>query len=124
MAIDFHFALEDRPGTGARVLSAIADAGINVIGVCAVAGGQEVHLAVEDRDAAGTRRALEGVGVAIGDERPVTVVPVENRPGAGAALLQRLADAGINVDALYLATDTRVILSAANPEAVQQLVAS
>jgi hypothetical protein len=36
MTTDFTFTLPDQPGTGARVLDALGQAGINVVGACAV----------------------------------------------------------------------------------------
>src|SRR5437588_9838694 len=97
MATDFLFSLANHPATGARVLSALGQAGINVIGLCAVTGGAVVHLAVEDGDAAAARQALEGAGVSVADERPVTVIAMDDRPGAGAELLQRIADTEANL---------------------------
>lgn len=110
MATDFLFTLENRPGTGARVLSALGQAGINILGASAVAGGETVHVAVDDGDAVRTRQVLQELGVTIRREHEVLVVPIEDRPGTGGALLQRLADAGVNVEFLYLATTTRMFL--------------
>jgi hypothetical protein len=120
VATDFRFSLENRPGSGARVLSALGQAGVNVIGVAAVSGGATVHLAVDDGDAARTRQTLEGAGVSIERESQVAMVAVEDRPGAGGALLQRIADAGVNVEFVYLATNTRIILGADDPQAIEQ----
>jgi hypothetical protein len=120
MVTDFRFSLENRPGSGARVLSALGQAGVNVIGVAAVSGGATVHLAIDDGDAGRTRQALEGAGVSIERESQVAVAPVEDRPGVGGALLQRIADAGVNVEFVYLATNTRIILGAEDPQAIQQ----
>jgi hypothetical protein len=120
MATDFLFSLENRPGTGARVLTALGDAGVNVIGVAATDGGATVHLAVDDGDAQQARDALAGIGVSVDQERQVVVAPVEDHPGAGAALLKRIADTGANLEFVYLATNTRVVLGTDNYQAVQQ----
>lgn len=120
MATDFLFSLEDRPGTGARILTTLGQAGVNVIGLSATSGGQIAHVAVEDVDAAGARSALQGAGVSIREEREVVVAPVEDRPGAGGALLQRLADADINIEFLYLATGPRILIGVENPARARQ----
>jgi hypothetical protein len=120
MATDFRFSLENRPGSGSRVLSALGQAGVNGIGVAAVSGGAIVHLAVDDGDAGRARQALDGAGVSIARESQAVIVPVEDRPGAGGALLQRIADAGVNVEFVYLATNTRIILGAEDPQAIEQ----
>ena len=36
--------------------------------------------------------------------------PVENRPGAGAALLRRVTDAGVSLDLMYTTLDGRLVL--------------
>jgi hypothetical protein len=119
MTTDFQFSLENRPGTGAQALDALGQAGVNVIGACALSGGTEVHLAVESQDADRARQALQGAGVQMGQEREVVVTQLEDRPGAGAALLRRIAQAGVNVEFLYLATNTRIILGADDPQKLQ-----
>lgn len=56
----------------------------------------------------------------IDEEREVAVVDVEDSPGGAGALLQRLADARINVQFLYLATRTRVVVGAESADAVRR----
>jgi hypothetical protein len=124
MATDFEFSLENQPGTGAKVLTALGDAGVNVIGVAAVSGGATVHLAVESSDEAQAREALERTGVSISRVTEVVVVPAEDRPGAGADLLRRVRDAGANLEFVYLATNTRVVLGSDNPDAVRSAVSA
>ena len=51
-------------------------------------------------------------------ERLVLVVSLEDRPGASAALLRRLADAGRNVDYCYLATNTRLVIVGDDPKSL------
>jgi hypothetical protein len=114
MPTDFTFTLPNQPGTGARVLDALGHAGVNIIGACAVSqdGDSTVHLAVDDAEEA--RTALQAAGVQISSEREVAITAVEDRPGAGARLLRRLGDAGINVDFLYLASNNRLVLGVAD----------
>lgn len=50
--------------------------------------------------------------IQIQGELEVVVLPMPNRPGELAMVLQRLADAGVNVRFAYLATDTRVVIGA------------
>jgi len=47
-------------------------------------------------------------------------VGLEDRPGASAALLRRLADAGRNVDYCYLATNTRLVIAGDDPKSLAQ----
>jgi hypothetical protein len=40
------------------------------------------------------------------------VTEVEDRPGAAGELLRRIADAGVNLELVYLATGTRLVIGA------------
>ncbi len=112
MAVDFKVVLEDRPGTLADVLEPLGKAGVNVEGICGFpCQGQGVmHFVVND-PAAG-RAALAGAGIEIAEEREVLVVPMSDRPGEGGEATRRLAEAGVNVNLVYLATGTRAVIGA------------
>lgn len=115
MAKDLTVMLDDRPGTLAQLGEALGKANVNVEGVSAVpaGGGQaSVHLLVED--AAGARRAIEGAGLRVSGERDVVVVEVEDKPGSLGKVARRVAAAGVNIDVVYLATRTRLVLGAAD----------
>ena len=107
---------EDRPGVVAGALEAIARAGINLDGIAEF----DEMLHVLTRDPSGATRALRAARVRVGAERQVLVVGLEDRPGAGAAVLRRLADAGHNVDYCYLATDTRLVIAGDDPKQLAQ----
>jgi hypothetical protein len=110
MSTDLTVGLINRPGTLADASDALGRAGINIEGACGfVCDGQGVyHVLVEDAEHA--RRALIDAGFEIQDERQVVVAAVENRPGGAAALLRQVAEAGVNVDLLYLAANGRLVL--------------
>jgi len=109
MMKDLTVILQDRPGTGADMGEALGRAGINIEGTCAlvVEGKGIVHILVED--AAAARRALEEAGIEVGDEREVLVLEIEDRPGEGGEIMRRIANAGVNVDLSYTATNNRVV---------------
>jgi len=111
MTKDLTVILEDRPGTLADMLEGLGKAGINIEGACAlvVEGKGIVHILVED--AAAARRTLEEVGIEVGDEREVLVLEVEDRPGAGGEVARRIANAGVNVDRFYMATNNRAVIA-------------
>ncbi len=110
MATDLTVGLINRPGTLAQASDALGRAGVNIEGACGfICGDQAVyHVLVEDLELA--RRALIDSGFEIQEERQVVMAPVENRPGAAAALLRRVADAGLNVDLIYTTGDGRLVL--------------
>jgi hypothetical protein len=116
---DLMFILPYQAGTLAQLTEALSQAGINVQGCCGQQFGPEgiIHLLVED--AAAARQAAEHAGFTVRGEREVLVTPIEHRPGGLASLLAPLADAGVNADLLYLATDSRVVIGVADLERAQ-----
>ena len=42
----------------------------------------------------------------------VLLCPVEDRPGAGGAIMRRIADAGVNVDFIYLSVKGQLVVGA------------
>lgn len=110
MAKDLTVILEDRPGTLAALGEALEKAGINIEGACGVPseGKAVIHILVED--AAGARRALQQAGLQVRAERDAIVMDIADRPGALGQIARKLANAGVNVDVVYLATRTRVAL--------------
>ena len=70
----------------------------------------------------GAASAFESAGLTVRGRREVLVVDVEDEVGALGSLARRFADAGINVDLLYLATDTRLVLGVDDLDAGRALV--
>lgn len=114
MAKDLTLTVQDQPGAVAAVLEALGNAGINVEGACGVPvdGKGIVHVLVEDGDSA--KQALQQAGLQVTKEQDAIVTAVEDTPGAGGRMLRMIADAGVNLTAVYLATNTRVAICADN----------
>ncbi|MGI8830081.1 MAG: ACT domain-containing protein [Candidatus Limnocylindria bacterium] len=110
MATDLTVILRNVPGTIADAAEAAGRADVNIDGVGGFECGGEgvMHVLVEDADAA--RRAFEGAGLEVRAQREVIVVELADRPGEMGRTMRRLADADINVDLVYLATNTRLVL--------------
>jgi hypothetical protein len=119
MATDLTVTLEDRPGTLADMGEATGKAGVNIDGICGIPseGRGIIHVLVEDAGAA--RRALEEAGLQVSDERDVIVQEIEDRPGSVGEVARRIADAGVNVNLVYLATRTRLVIGADDLEAAR-----
>ena len=119
---DLTVNLENKPGTLAQLGQALGDAGINIEGVCAVSGpaGDVVHILVDSAQLA--RAALADAGISCTGERNVEVISLVDEPGEMGRHLRKVADAGINVDLVYLATATRLVLGAADAEALKAAV--
>jgi hypothetical protein len=67
-----------------------------------------MHVVVSD--AAAGRAALEGAGIQVAAETEVMVVDVVDEPGSLGTVARKIADAGVNLELLYLATSTRLVL--------------
>jgi len=121
VATDLRIEAVNSPGRLAAIGEALGKVGINIEGFCAVAadGAGFLHVLVDDAGTA--RNALEQAGFAVAAERVAIVLPgVEDRPGYLGELARRLADAGINIEAGYLATNTRIVFSVNDVEAARQ----
>lgn len=112
MATDLTVILEDRPGTLADMGEALGKAGINIDGMCGFPceGKGVIHILVED--AAGARRALEESGLEVSGEREVLVLALGDRPGELGEVARKIADAGVNIDLIYIASNTRGVIGA------------
>lgn len=112
MAKDLTVILENRPGTLADLGEALGGAGINLDALCGFPceGRGVIHILVEDGD--GARSALEAAGLQVESERDVLLFEEENRPGELGKTMRKMADAGVNVDLLYNATETTLVLGA------------
>ena len=126
MAKDLTVSLEDRPGTLADMGEALGSAGINIEGICAMTseGRGIIHILVED--VAGARSALEGAGIKVEGETDVLVTELPtgqiDRPGTLGTMARAVADAGVNVSLMYLATKNRgVTATSDNAKARQAL---
>jgi hypothetical protein len=96
----FKTVVPDRAGQGARVLSALGDAGVNLLAVLGfpAAGGSQIDVMARDR--AALTRAARKAGIRLSGPKPVFLIEGPDRPGALAAVLDKLAAARINVTAV------------------------
>jgi hypothetical protein len=129
MAKDLLVTLEDAPGEGARLGEALGNAGVNIEGLCAVVdeGRASVHVLVDDVAAA--RAALEGAGITVERETDVLVSPPlpdpdVDTPGRFGEMTRALADAGINITLVYVASRNRVVLATSDNQRATQLLQS
>jgi hypothetical protein len=120
MPTDLMISLSHRPGTLAAASAALGEAGVNIEGACAfVCADQGVyHLLVSDAESG--RRALIDGGFDILSERQVVLTRVEDRPGAAAALLRRVAALGVNIDLVYLSADGQLVIGGDDPGGIRR----
>ena len=112
MATDLTVSVDDRPGGLADVGEALGNAGINIEGLCGVGLGDRglIHVLVEDGSAA--RTALEAAGLTVEGEAEAIVSPLQGdvrTPGTLGTMARAVAAAGVNMRAVYLATNNRAV---------------
>lgn len=113
MAQDLTLAMENQPGELARVGEALGNAGVNIEGVCGLGMGGRGVIHVCVLDGAAARTALEAAGLTVESvEDAILTEPLQGtqEPGTLGVMARRVADAGINVRALYLATGDRGVM--------------
>ncbi|MCL4801126.1 MAG: hypothetical protein KJ025_16145 [Burkholderiales bacterium] len=101
-----YFALQvpNRPGAGARILAGLKAEGVNLLAFTGFPsrGGAQVDL-VPERTAA-LRKAARKLKLSLGPRKRCFVIQGDDRVGALARTLDRLAQAKINVTALDAVT--------------------
>ena len=115
MAMDLVIEVDNRPGALAQIAAAISDAGVNLAAATCVGVGDraELHILVPYAEAARHALAITHQAV-VTREREVVVVKVEDRPGALADLARIVAEAGVDLDLVYVATNNRVVFGSQN----------
>jgi hypothetical protein len=96
----FYVTAADKPGEGARLLKALKDAGVNLLGFSGFPQGRRAQIDFIPSDAAAFRQAAKQAKWKVVGPKRGFHVQGEDRPGAVADLLERLAAAKINVTAV------------------------
>lgn len=98
---EFAVRISHRPGELARVTNALSLQGVNIRSVSAMTLGHEAILRLIPDDPATARNALREKNISF-EESDVVVVLLENRAGELTGIASKLAEAGLNLEALYL----------------------
>jgi hypothetical protein len=119
---DLQIELQDKPGTVAAAAEALGKAGVNIEGFAGfeVGGKGIAHVLVEDASKA--RQALESSGARVTGEQPVIVLEIEDKPGSLGTVTRKIAQAGVSMNTVYLATRTRIVIGAKEIEKVRSAV--
>ncbi len=119
MAKNITIHLDDHPGALAEMGEALGKSVVNIDGICGVSceGVGVLHILVED--AAAARSAIEQAGFDVEAERDVLVVNIVDRPGELGNIARKLADAGINLDLLYLTANLDLVIGVDDLEKAQ-----
>ena len=119
MAKNITIHLDDHPGALAEMGEALGKSVVNIDGICGVSceGVGVLHILVED--AAAAHSAIEQAGFKVQDEKEVLIVNIVDRPGELGNIARKLADAGINLDLLYLTANLDLVIGVDDLEKAQ-----
>lgn len=124
---EFTAFLENKPGRLAKICSALAHEKVDLRALSIMdANGRSVLRFVTDH-LEETRKVLTSLGTEFATSE-VLSVDMENRPGALARVLERLAEEHINIEYAYLAPSPSAgrsvgIFHTSNPKKAQQVLA-
>lgn len=95
----WYTVVPDKPGEGARVLQAIRDAGVNLLAYSGFPEARRTQIDLVPENAAAFVAAAKAAKIKLTGPKKVFLISGEDRPGAVAAVYEKLAAAKINVTA-------------------------
>ena len=96
----FSMEVPNRIGEGARLLGALRDAGVNLLGFTGFPTGRRAQVDFIPEDTASFKAAARKLSMKVGPRKTVFLVQGDDRVGAIAEIVDKLADAGINMTAM------------------------
>ena len=99
--VDYYYVTApDKPGEGARIFSALRDAGVNLLAAHAFPSARKSQIDVVPADTVAFLSAAKKAGLKLSKPKAMFLIEGDDRVGALTSMLARLGTAGINVTAL------------------------
>jgi len=96
----FYVKAANKPGEGARVLKALRSEGINLLGFSGFPQGQKAQIDFIPEEPSSFEASAKRLGLKLSKKKTGFLVQGDDRRGAVAELMERLANARINVTAI------------------------
>jgi hypothetical protein len=96
----FYVTVPNKPGEGARALAALRDAGVNLLAFSGFPEGRGAQMDFVPEDAARFRETAKKAGWKLTGPKKAFLIAGDDRPGVVGGLMQKLADAKVNVTAI------------------------
>lgn len=96
----FYTMIPNKPGEGARVLSALAGEGVDLLALSGFPSGRRSQLDLVPADPATLRRAAKKLGLALSARKTGFLLQGSDRVGALTDVANALAAAGVNLTAI------------------------
>ncbi|MHA1940093.1 MAG: hypothetical protein ACXACP_02090 [Candidatus Hodarchaeales archaeon] len=122
---DIAIVLENKPGALAELGEALGKENINIEGLCGALceGDDIVHILIEEPGKA--YNVIERAGFTIKEQRDVLVIEIKDitkKPGSGGRLFRKLAQEEINIELIYMAENSRLIIGVDDLEKAQSVL--
>ncbi len=98
---EFTVHMSNRPGQFAALADRLSTAGVHIEALALFSHGEDSMARLMANDVAVTRRVLTDAGVQFEEQRVVETV-IKDEPHALAEMTKKLADSGVNIEAMYL----------------------
>jgi hypothetical protein len=96
----FYVQVPNKAGEGARALGALRDAGVNLLAFSGFPAGRGAQMDFVPEDSAAFRQAAKNAKWKLTGPKKAFLIAGDDRPGVVASVMQKLADAKINVTAI------------------------
>jgi hypothetical protein len=96
----FYVTVPQKPGVGAALLNELRQAGVNLLALSGFPSGRGAQIDFVPEDGAAFRAAAKKAKWKVTGPKKAFLLAGDDRPGAIAEVLQKLADAKINVTAV------------------------
>jgi hypothetical protein len=120
MATELTVILDDRPGTLADFASLLGGAGVNIEAIMGSTHDGRAVVRFVPRDVERAIRALGAAAITC-TPREVVIVRVLDEPGTLAQVALTMANAGINIEAVYVTTRGHLVLSVDDVDGAMQV---
>jgi hypothetical protein len=103
--VDYYYVtVADTPGEGQRILSALKDRGVNLLAFLGFPSGGQSQIDLIPEDPQALREVAEQAGVTLSEAKRAFLIQGDDRVGAVADALDKLAEASVNVTAAAAAS--------------------
>jgi len=96
----FYIEIANKPGEGARALDAVRNAGVNMLAFSGFPSGRKAQIDFIPENTAAFKAAAKKSGLKLSPKKTGFLIQGEDRVGAVAGVVDKLARAGINITAM------------------------
>jgi hypothetical protein len=102
---EFSVRMENRPGSLAKVLEALAERGVNIVAFQSIPSQHSVLFCIVTDNAAAAQSTLDSAGILYA-EAEVVQATLANHPGELARVARQLGDAKVNINYAYFGVES------------------